>query len=257
MGVGSKEDYELDERENDGCISDPPKWSQRQQYSSQSSKWIIGTRKMARSTDKRTAMATVSPSSGVNDSVPVAKLRTAESEALIVSTLNSFVFDYCTRNSIGGANLNFFIIKQLPVPHPADFLRDFFPDHSYKDFIISRALELVYTTSDLQTFAECCGYIGPPFKWDSSRRFLIKCELDSAFFHLYGLTYSEIDYVMESFPIVKQEDEKKYGEYHTKNTILEIFREMEDAISNKTMYRTRLDPKAILLENLTTQVQGV
>ena len=252
MGIGGAADYERHERENSDRDSHPCEWPWQQQHSGQSSKWIVGTRKMARSTDKRTAMATVSPSSGVNDSVPLVKLRAAESEALIVSTLNSFVFDYCTRNSIGGANLNFFIIKQLPVPHPADFLREFLPDHSYKDFIMPRALELVYTTPNLQNFAESCGYIGPPFKWDSNRRFLIKCELDSAFFHLYGLTYSEVDYVMESFPIVKQEDEKIYGKYHTKNTILEIFCEMEDAISNKTMYRTRLDPKPILLENLTT-----
>ena len=30
-----------------------------------------------------------------------------------------------------------------------------------------------------------CGWSGPPFRWDEERRFLLRCELDAAFFHLY------------------------------------------------------------------------
>ncbi|MFI5387224.1 MAG: hypothetical protein ACHQ50_14025 [Fimbriimonadales bacterium] len=43
-------------------------------------------------------------------------------------------------------------------------------------------LELTYTAWDIAPFARDCGYDGPPFRWDDARRFLIRCELDAAFF---------------------------------------------------------------------------
>jgi hypothetical protein len=36
-----------------------------------------------------------------------------------------------------------------------------------------------------EPFAQDCGWPGPPFGWDEDRRFLLRCELDAAFFHLY------------------------------------------------------------------------
>ena len=39
----------------------------------------------------------------------------------------------------------------------------------------------------LGTLAQDCGCSGPPFRWHEARRFLLRCELDAIFFHLYGL----------------------------------------------------------------------
>jgi len=102
---------------------------------------------------------------------------------------------------------------------------------------------------------------GPPFKWDKERRFLLRCELDAAFFHLYLGTPEEwqeqgspelrryfptpreaVAYIMETFPIVKRKDEAKYGEYRTKRIILEIYDEMAEVIRTGKPYQTRLDP---------------
>ena len=47
---------------------------------------------------------------------------------------------------------------------------------------------------------------GPPFRWDEDRRFLMRAELDAAFFHLYGIDRDDVDYIMETFPIVKRKD---------------------------------------------------
>jgi len=55
-----------------------------------------------------------------------------------------------------------------------------------KGWILLRVLELTYTAWDLEAFAQDCGWNGPPFRWDEKRRFLIRCELDAGFFHLYG-----------------------------------------------------------------------
>ena len=49
-------------------------------------------------------------------------------------------------------------------------------------------------------------------------------------------------YVMDTFPIVRKNDEKAHGEYRTKWVILEIYDAMAEAARSSTLYRTRLDP---------------
>ena len=105
-----------------------------------------------------------------------------------------------------------------------------------------RVLELTYTAWDLEPFARDLGYDGPPFRWDPERRFLLRCELDAAFFHLYGLERDDVDYIMDTFPIVRRKDEQAHGEYRTKRVILEIYDELAEAIATGRPYQTRLDP---------------
>jgi len=109
-------------------------------------------------------------------------------------------------------------------------------------YIWPHALELTYTAWDLESFAKGCGYDGPPFHWNEERRFLLRCELDAAYFHLYGIERDDVDYIMETFPIVKRKDEKQSGEYRTKRVILEIYDKMKQAIETGEPYRTRLEP---------------
>ena len=87
-----------------------------------------------------------------------------------------------------------------------------------------------------------CGYSGPPFRWDEERRFLLRCELDAAYFHLYGIGRDDADYILETFPIVKRKDEQVHGEYRTKRVILDIYDAMQQAMETGTPYHTRLDP---------------
>ena len=103
-------------------------------------------------------------------------------------------------------------------------------------------LELTYTAYDLEPFATDCGYSGPPFRWDEARRFLLRCELDAAYFHLYGIGRDDVDYILETFPIVKRKDEQAHGEYRTKRVILDIYDAMQQAMETGTPYHTRLDP---------------
>jgi len=99
-------------------------------------------------------------------------------------------------------------------------------------------LELTYTAWDLQAFAQDVGYEGAPFVWDEERRFLLRCELDALYFHLYQINRDDVDYIMETFPIVKRKDIKATsdengagGEYITKNIILEMYDQMRHSKS--------------------------
>lgn len=69
-------------------------------------------------------------------------------------------------------------------------------------------------------FARDLGYDGPPFTWDEDERRHLRARLDALYFHLYGLTRGEASYVLDTFPIVRKEDEAKFGRYHTKDLIL-------------------------------------
>ena len=103
-------------------------------------------------------------------------------------------------------------------------------------------MELMFTGWELEPFALACGYGCPPFRWDEERRFLLRCELDAAFFHLYGIGRDDVDYIMDTFPIVKRKDESAHSEYRTKRVILEMYDDMAAAIAGGPPYSTRLDP---------------
>jgi hypothetical protein len=178
----------------------------------------------------------------MSDRAPLLRIRGAELSARLTANLNSMVLDFVARTAVGGTDLSYFIIKQLPVLPPETFEHTDADGRTASHFIIPRVLELTYTAWDLETFARDLGYDGPPFRWDEERRFLIRCELDAAFFHLYGISRDDADYIMDTFPIVKRKDEESFGEYRTKRVILEIYDEMAEAARTGRPYQTRLDP---------------
>jgi len=59
-----------------------------------------------------------------------------------------------------------------------------------------------------------------PFRWDEERRARLRAELDAIYAHLYGLGREDVDYILETFPIVKRKDVGRYGTYKTKEIIL-------------------------------------
>jgi hypothetical protein len=66
-------------------------------------------------------------------------------------------------------------------------------------------------------------------RWDPERRFWLRCELDAAFFRLYGLSLDDVEHVMDSFWIVRERDEAAFGEYRTKSVILRLFRQFHES----------------------------
>jgi len=213
--------------------------------------------------DSRSVVASIVPRYGVGDSLFLLLPGNGSSYAsVLLAILNSFVFDYVARQKASGANLNYYVMKQLPAlePHNLQTTCPWIPDITIFDWIQERTIELTYTAWDLQSFANDCGWFGSPFEWDDERRFLLRSELDAAFFHLYLGSEAEwcrqsnsfmrafptprhaVDYILDTFPVVKRKDEQAHGEYRTKRVILEIYDEMKRAMETSATYRTRLDP---------------
>ncbi len=206
--------------------------------------WLLGWRDICRSTDERTVIAGTIPRVGVGNQFPLMLPSATEFLPLLPANLSALVLDFAARQKAGGTHLNFFIYNQLPVLAPTSYRRPapWAPGAVLSDWISERTLELTYTTHDLRGFAEDLGYTGPPFRWDEARRLRLRCELDAAFFHLYGIPRADVDYIMDTFPIVRRNDEQKYGDYRTKNLILEIYDELQHAIDTGHPFVSRLDP---------------
>jgi hypothetical protein len=244
-----------------------------------SDKWFLGFRRIASATNERTSIATVLPLSAVGNTINLVLNLNASVAASFLANLNSFAFDYCCRQKVSGTDINLWIFKQLPVVKLERLsLRCEWESRvlSLGHWLASRALELTFTGWDLATFGSECGWDGPPFRWNEERRFQMQCELDAAFFRLYlpadkhgdwhsavksdGCSSDEVgqrlqelrrhfptprdavDYIMDTFPIVRRKDEGRYGEYRTKRVILEIYDAMQAAVCTGQPYQTVLDP---------------
>jgi hypothetical protein len=46
---------------------------------------------------------------------------------------------------------------------------------------------------------------------------------EAHFFAMYGIDRDDVDYILDTFPIVRRKDEAKFGEYRTKRLILEAY----------------------------------
>lgn len=236
--------------------------------------WFLGYREIAGAVANiRTMTASVVPLVGVGNKILLLGVKPQALRHLAVCLLanfNAFIFDYILRQKMTGTSLSFYIVKQIPTLPPGEYSRSvpWTRDSTLAKWIKSRVLELTFTSSDLEPFAQDCGWSGPPFRWDEARRFLLRCELDAAFFHLYlsagvngdwsqpvGETAEDlarlkasfptprdaVAYIMDTFPIVRRKDEEKWAEYRTKRVILEIFDALAESIRTGQPYQTRLD----------------
>jgi hypothetical protein len=210
----------------------------------QPSSWLLGYRNITNTTtNRRTLVSVAVPKSAVGHALPLIWASEASARPLLMTVLNSFVVDYVSRQKIGGANMSYFVLKQLPVLAPTEFERPCQWDaRTFADWISPRALELTFTAWDIAGFAADLGYEGPPFRWDESRRERLVAELNAAYFHAYGVEEDDVDYIMETFPIVKRRDEGRVGRYRTKELICDVYCKMADAIATGVAYETVLDP---------------
>ena len=115
--------------------------------------------------------------------------------------------------------MNWFIVEQLPVIAPDDYARTFGVTTA-RDLVRDHVLHLTYTAHDMAPFARDLGYDGPPFVWNEEERRHLRARLDALYFHLYGLTKEDAEYVLDTFPVVRKEDEAAFGRYRTRDLIL-------------------------------------
>ena len=213
-----------EEHQDPSFTPSPRYWINQQENSAtQSFEWMLCFKDITASTNVRTMIASIVPQVGCGHKLPL--LLSYEGgfssldAACILANLNSFAFDYVTRQKVQATNVTWYIVEQLPIITPADYDRAFGATTA-RNLVRDHVLRLTYTAHDMASFARDLGYDGPPFVWSEEERRHLRARLDALYFHLYGLTKEDAAYVLDTFPIVRKEDEAAFGCYRTRDLIL-------------------------------------
>jgi len=184
---------------------------------------FMGFRNVTNSTNERTVIASSLPRVAVGNSAPL--LFTDADPDCLEACLSSMVLDYVLRLKLGGTNLNFHYVQQLPVPPPQSFEvpAPWDATTTIAAWLKPRVAELSNTSSASAEWG------GPPFRWDPARRRRLRAEIDAAFFMIYGLSLREAHHVFDSFPILQRKEIAEYGTYAVKELTLSIYEEMKAA----------------------------
>ena len=212
-----------------------------------SNSWLLVWRDITNATNERTLISTIMPRTATDFTIRVGFLAREPSELwslTLLALFNSFISDYLIRQKLGGTHLSDYILRQLAAPTPEDLetICAFDNRSSWAAWLILRAAELTQVAWGLQGLTGQMGLLESPYRWDPARRVLLRSEIDAAINHLYGLERSDVEYVMETFPIVRRKDVVKYGSFRTKELILDIYDRMTNAIETGEPYQTILDP---------------
>ena len=187
--------------------------------------WALSFKDVTAPTNFRTMIASIVPSSGFGNTLPILVPATPDVHGyrehawLWVACLNSFAFDFTARQKVQGQHLNWFIVEQLPVISSNGYERQF-GNKTARELVRDHVLRLTYTAHDMTPFARDLGHEGPPFIWNEEERRHLRARLDALYFHLYGLDREDAAYILDTFPIVRKQDEAVFGHYRTRTMIL-------------------------------------
>jgi hypothetical protein len=203
--------------------------------------WLLGWRDICRSTDERTMIASLLGLSARPEGGTLLALCEPRLAPALLGCLNSFAFDFVARQKVGGTHLKFFTMKQLPVPSPSAFEQvPEWADQSLRDWLTQRVLWLNCRAVDMNELADEFQWSGSKRGWDLNSRAIVRSELDGAMFHLYGISRDDVEYIMETFPIVKKKELREFGEYRTKKMILDVYEHMAEAERTGVPYRSSI-----------------
>lgn len=202
--------------------------------------WLLGWRDV---TDARASVRAVIvfvlPRVGVGHTTPLfLPSHPPRLCAAFLANLSSIPLDFAARQKIGGLHLTYGYLRQFPVLKPNTYSADapWSRVQSLQEWVLERFIELAYTAWDLQPFARDCGDDGPPFIWDPDRRFQLQCELDAAFFHLYGVSRDDTDYILGTFDVLKRAETRAHGEFRTRRVVLECYDALAQAAATGRPY---------------------
>lgn len=173
-------------------------------------RFLVGFKDITSPTNQRTMIASFIPCSAVTNHFPLLlNSQVAMLQACLLANLNSIIFDFITRQKIGGVTLNFFIVEQLPAFHPDRYENNcpWSKSSTLREWISERVLKLTCTSNDMIPLAEAAGFKEKVHNWDERERAELMAELDAAFFLLYEIEREDVEYILSTFQGLAAEDD--------------------------------------------------
>ncbi len=187
--------------------------------------WSVGFKDATSPTNRRSMIAAMIPETAVGNTLPLLTAMDDDIDgyknnaALLLGCLNSFAYDFVARQKIQGQHLNLYVVEQIPIIALDQYDRKF-GSKTAREVVEGHVMRLTYTSHDMEPFARDLGYNGAPFKWDPEERRHLRARLDALYFHLYGISNDDAEYILSTFPIVRREDESEFGRYRTSEMII-------------------------------------
>ena len=169
----------------------------------QSYRWVY--RRIARNTDTRTFISTITPQRVVTEvNSPTLDIAASginlRQMCFLCACANSFALEWFLRLKVT-TTLNNFYIEQLPIPRLTDADPRFRP-------IVERAARLIGVTADYN--ALLAEIFGPEATHEThgastdGARLRLRAEIDALVAQLYGLTEDEFAHILTTFPLVAE-----------------------------------------------------
>jgi len=186
-------------------------------------------------TNQRTMIAAMIPVTGVVNSAPIVLTNQEQRrEICLLANLNSFAYDFVTRQKVSNLHLNFFIVEQIPTLPPDAYSKPapWQPTIKLEKWISERVLKLSCTAEDMLPLADACDFKSGSFKteyggrlnrWDETERAGLMAELDAAYFHLYGIDRDDAAYILTTFPYTQSSSPLLPGNQSLANKILDLY----------------------------------
>ena len=219
-----------EQRRNTNWTPDPQYWVLAEESGLNGASFLLGFKHVTAATNVRSMIAALIPGVGAGNSFPLLLVKeedAARKAALLVANLNAVPLDYVVRQKVQGQNLNWFIVEQLPIAPPERYETVRFGEKSAGEIVRESVLELTYTARDMAPFARDMGFVDAegnaqePFAWNAERRMNLRAKLDAVYFLLYGITdRDDVRYIFSTFPILEQDDARKYGGYRSRDLCL-------------------------------------
>lgn len=226
-------------------------------------KYLMGFRGITNATNERTVISSIIPFCGVGHSMLLYSVKQSSTlAACLLANFLSLEFDVIARMKLGGTNLTYGYFRQFPVLPPSAY------HEASLSFIVPRVMALTYTANDMTEWAKALWNDSTPamrqkmlelngrsrefsqenlentlacdpYIYDDAKRAVLRAELDAYFARLYGLTRTELQYILdphsvmgedypsETFRVLKDNEIAKYGEYRTQRLVLEAWDRME------------------------------
>jgi hypothetical protein len=191
-------------------------------------KYRIGFCDVASPTNERSLVASLIPPNTIcGDKVPTITFEDGYSWAymLWLAVANSVTMDFIVRKKIS-LKMSYTVLDSLPFPRLE-------PTDPVARRIVPIAAALTCTSPEITPFwneladdgwVERVADDQIPGISDEERRRKARAELDAIVAgDLYGLDRDELSFILDTFPIVRRQDEQRFGEFRTKRIVLNSY----------------------------------
>lgn len=162
----------------------------------------LAYREIARNTDSRTVIGTILPKQvflnhKLNFVSPINSCLSISETLYLLTCFNSFIYDFQARQRVTSC-VSMFIVNQLTVPR-------FTESDPYFNEIVERAAKLICTTPEFDDLAAEVG-LGSHKNGvtHETERAKLRAELDGMIAHIYQLTETEFQHILNTFPLVPE-----------------------------------------------------